>query len=151
MNKLTLVVAAAAIVALPVSSYAAAVTTTANSATKAISSTTAGASLSDKSSFADVMSTLSATSTNTMGTTSDFGSIKSSSNISIVLVSKLKGYKAGGLKLSKADAAAMAKLDTKVAASATLTAKLKKAGYLPSDVVAVSLDTKGDVTVFVAK
>lgn len=151
MNKLTLVVAAAAIMALPLSSYAAALTTTANTATKTVTSTTAGASLSDKSSFADVMGTLSTTSTNAMGTTSDFGSVKSNSNISIVLVSKLKGYSAGGLKLSKANAATMAKLDTKVAANATLTAKLKKAGYLPSDVVAVSVDAKGDVTIFVAK
>jgi len=151
MNKLTLVLAAAAVAALPVSSNAAGLTTTVNSTTKAVTTTVAGASLTDKSSFADVMGTLSTNSSSASSTTTNLASIKTGSNVSIVLVSKLKGYSVGGLKLSKADAASMAKLDAKVAASATLTAALKKKGYTPSDVVAVSVDAQGNATVFVAK
>jgi len=151
MHKLTLVLAAATIAALPVSTLAAGLTTTVNNTTNTAMTTAAGASLTDKSTFGDVMGTLSTNSSNAMGTTTDFSSIKTSSNISIVLVSKLKGYSASGLKLSKADAANMTKLDAKVAANAALTAKLKQAGYLPSDVAAVSVDAKGDATVFVAK
>ena len=149
MKKLTLILAAAGIAALPMSAYAAGLTATTNAATSAAATT--ASSLSDKSTFADVIGSLSATSTTAMSTTTDFSAIHAGSNISIVLVSKLKGYSVNGLKLSKADMSTMTKLDAKVAANAALTAKLKKAGYLPSDVVAVSVDSKGSVTVFVAK
>ncbi len=151
MKKLATVLTALALAALPATTYAAGLSTTVNTATNAAASTAAGASLSDKSTFTDVMGSLSTNSTNSMGATTDYGSIKTSSHVSFVQVSKLKGYSANGLKLSKANAASMTKLDANVAANAALTAKLKKAGYLPSDVAAVSTDAKGNVTVFVTK
>ncbi|MEO9231277.1 MAG: hypothetical protein ABI216_20330 [Devosia sp.] len=151
MNKLPLVLAVVGLAALPISAYAAGVTATANAATKTMAANAVGASLTDKSTFGDVMGTLSPNTTNAMGTTTDFGSINAKSNVTIVLVSKLKGYTASGMKLSQADVASMSKLDAKVAANAAMTAKLKQAGYLPSDVAAVSIDATGNATVFVAK
>jgi len=146
MKKLTAVLAAVALAALPVSAYAAGLTTTASNTTNAAASTAAGASLTSKSSFSDVMGSLSTPTTDTTG----FSSIKATSNVSIVKVSTLSGWVASGMKLSAANTANMAKLDAQVAANATLTAKLKAAGYKPSDVAAVSTDAKGDVTLFVA-
>jgi hypothetical protein len=72
-------------------------------------------------------------------------------HVRFVLVSKLSGYTAAGLKISKANLKNMVALDARIAADARLTASLKKAGYLPSNVVAVSTDTKGDLTLFIAK
>lgn len=151
MNKLTLVLAAVGMAALPVSTHAASLTTTTTNTTNAAASMAAGTSLTSKSTFADVMDSLSTTSTNATGAATDFGAINATSSVTIVKVSKLKGYSAGGMKLSKTSMASMTKLDAKVAANASLTAKLKKAGYLPSDVAAVSVDAKGNATVFVAK
>jgi hypothetical protein len=117
-----------------------------NSATTSTGATVNG-TFSSKSSFSDVMGSLSSAKTSA---SIDFTAIHPK-HVRFVLVSKLSGYTAAGLKISKANLANKTALDAKVAANASLTASLKKAGYLPSDVVAVSTDAKGDLTVFVAK
>ena len=60
------------------------------------------------------------------------------------------GYKAG-VKMSVTDMASMKNVDAKVMANTALSAKLKAAGYTPNDVVAVSTEATGGVTVFVNK
>ena len=143
--------AAALIAALPALASAASLTTTANTTAAAATSTAAGTGLTSKSSFADLVSSLSVTSTTSAAAGSDIASIDAKSNVTVVLASKLTGYTSGGLKLSPAQTASQVKLDASVAANAALTAKVKKSGYLPSDVVAVSVDAKGNVYIFVAK
>ena len=171
MNKLALPVAALMLAALPAAAFAASVgvntgvnttVTTGSSSTNAgattgtsvttggsSTSTKAGANgtLSDKSNFGDVMATLSSPTTSA---SIDFASLHTK-HVKFVLVSKLTGYTAAGLKISKANLKNMTALDAKVAADVSLTAALKRAGYLPTNVVAVSSDTKGDLTVFIAK
>lgn len=119
--------------------------------TNAAASTNTGGTINgtftDKSNFTDVMGSLSTPNTSA---SIDFSTIHPK-HVKFVLISKLNGYTAAGLKISKANAKNMADLDAKVAADASLTASLKKSGYLPSNVVAVSTDAKGDLTVFVAK
>ena len=166
MKKLTLPIVALVLAGLPVSGAMAAtlgvntnaatstnVTAgkTTSASTNAAASTNTGATIngtfSDKSNFTDVMGSLSTPNTSA---SIDFTTIHPK-HVKFVLVSKLNGYTAAGLKVSKANAKNMADLDAKVAADASLTASLKKSGYLPSNVVAVSTDAKGDLTVFVAK
>jgi hypothetical protein len=81
----------------------------------------------------------------------DFGSIKSAANINVVLLSHLKGYTKNGLKLSKADAQSMSKLDAQITSNAQLSAKLKKLGVSASEVAALSVGADGNVTVFVTR
>ena len=125
-------------------------TTSATTGTGGSSSTSTGTTIngtfSDKSSFADVMGSLS----NAKVASVDF-TVLHPKHVRFVLVSKLSGYTAAGLKISKANLKNMVALDARIAADARLTASLKKAGYLPSNVVAVSTDTKGDLTLFIAK
>jgi len=126
-------------------------TSTNLTAGKTSASTTGGAtingSFSDESSFSDVMGSLSVANTSA---SIDFSTIHPR-HVKFVRVSKLSGYTTAGLKISKANMANKTALDAKVAADASLTASLKKAGYVPSDVVAVSTGAKGELTVFVAK
>ena len=135
MKKLfVLALAAGLAVASPISAYA---------ATAAAAATT----LSATSSYSDVVGSLPAPGNATL----DLSKVKATANVSIVKLSTLKGYKAGALKLSVADAATMKNIDAKVMANAALSAKLKAAGDTPNDVVAVSTDTAGGVTLFVNK
>jgi hypothetical protein len=150
MNKITLFVAAVAMAALPVSAYAAAANVNTN--------VTAAANvnvLTGKSTFADVTGSLTTSTTANAQTSgngaTDFTKITASSKFTIVKVSKLKGYSAAALKLNATGKKNMVSLDAKVAANAALSAALKKAGYTASDVLAVSSDMSGNVTVFVAK
>ena len=159
MNKLALPIVALVIAALPAGAFAATLgvntnaatstNVTAGKSTSASTSTdvTVNGTFSDKSSFGDVIGSLSTPNTSA---SIDFATIHPK-HVKFVLVSKLSGYSAAGLKVSKANAKNMAALDANVAADASLTASLKKAGYLPSDVVAVSTDAKGDLTLFLAK
>ena len=143
MNKLVLIVAALAVSALPLSAFAA------NATTKppVAATTTAAVVLTSKSTFAEVMASITAQET-ANAASADFSTIKATSKITIVPMSKLKGYAAGSMKISSKT---MVTLDTKVAANMLLKAALKKAGDLPSDVAAVSVDAKGNATVFVTK
>lgn len=158
MRKLALVAFATVLAALPVSTYAASVgvnasttTTVKTSTANAGANTSAGVgingSLSSTSSFSDVVGTLS---TPTTSASIDLTTIHPK-HVRLVLVSKLKGYSAAGLKLAKASLTNRTALDAKVAADISLTAALKKNGYLPSDVVAVSTNAQGDLVVFLAK
>jgi len=153
VNKFALVAATIALSVLPISAFAASTTTTV--VTKPMAATTTTATkpmaaattvvLTDKSSFADVMASLSTPAK------ADWSKVTASSKITIVKVSTLKGYSAAAMKLTPAGMKSMGALDTSVAANATLTAALKKGGYLPTDVAAVAVDAKGGVTIFVAK
>ena len=120
--------------------------TTSKVAGSASANTGLNANLSDQSNFADVMGSL---------TTSDAASVDLSTvdwkRAKIVRISKLKGYTASGLKTNAAGMQQMAALDAKVAADANLSAALKKAGYQPSEVVAVSSNAQGNAVVFIAK
>ncbi|MEO9231406.1 MAG: hypothetical protein ABI216_21000 [Devosia sp.] len=147
MKKITVVVAALALSVLPISAFAASTTTTkpAAAVTKPMAAVTAAPMLTDKSAFADVMASLSAP-----GKT-DLSKVTASSKVTIVKVSTLKGYSASAMKLSAPAMKSVGALDTTIAANVPLTAALKKGGYLPTDVDAVSVDAKGGVTVFVAK
>jgi len=159
MKQLALPIIALAIAALPAGALAATLGVNANAATsttvtagKNTSATTGtdvtiNGTFSEKSNFSDVMGSLSTPKTSA---SIDFTTIHPK-HVKFVLVSKLNGYTVAGLKVSKANAKNMADLDAKVAADLSLTASLKKAGYLPSNVVAVSTDAKGDLTVFIAK
>ena len=55
------------------------------------------------------------------------------------------------MKMSITDMATMKNIDAKVMANTALAAKLKAAGYTPNDVVVVSIDATGNLTVFVNK
>jgi hypothetical protein len=159
MNKLALPIAALVFASLPLGAFAATVgvNTNATTSTSVTASNSASAStntaatvngsFSSKSSFGDVMGSLSTPKTSA---SIDLTTIHPR-HVKFVLVSKLNGYTAAGLKISRANMKNMAALDAKVAADASLTASLKKAGYLPSHVVAVSTSANGDMTVFVAK
>ena len=123
------------------------VSATTNAASGAVSASGGfNSSLSDKSNFADVMGSLS---------TSDAATLDLSNvhikRIKFVHVSKLNGYTAAGLKADTSNVQKMAALDAKVASNAKLTAALKKSGYRPSDVVAISSDAQGSVVAFIAK
>src|SRR5690349_15512503 len=91
MNKLALVTAAIALSVLPVSAFAANTTTTATTKPAAAATTV---TLSGKSSFADVMASLSTS------TKVDLSKVTASSKITIVKVSTLKGYSAAAMKLN---------------------------------------------------
>lgn len=157
MNKIALGVAAIAMSLLPMSAFAAATTTPTTTkpmaavtkpmaaVTKPVAPMAAAPMLTDKSTFADVMASLS-----TSGKT-DLSKVTATSKVTIVKVSTLKGYSASAMKLSAPAMKSMGALDTSVAANVALTAALKKGGYLPTDVAAVAVDAKGGVTVFVAK
>lgn len=170
MNKLALTVAVLTVAVLPSAAFAASVgvstgvsttVTTGSTSTKAnattgttattgggsSASTSANGSLSSTSSFTQVMGSLSSPSTSA---SIDLSSLHTK-HVKFVLVSKLSGYTSAGLKLSKANMKNMAALDAKIAADASLTAALKHKGYLPSEVVAVSSDAKGNLTLFIAK
>jgi hypothetical protein len=159
MKKLTLPIVALLLASLPSGAFAATlgVSTSATTSTTVTTGNTTSAStnsaatfngsFSDRSSFTDVMGSLSTPDTSA---SIDFTTIHPK-HVKFVLVSKLSGYTAAGLKISRANMKNMVALDAKVAADASLTASLKKAGYLPSNVVAVSTNAKGDLTVFVAK
>ena len=115
-----------------------------NSNSKANAGTTA--SLSEGSSYADVTASLAATGHSDL----ELKSVSATSDIRIVKVSSLKGFKAGANANMSADVTARMKdLDAQVAANASISAKLKAAGYSPNDVVAVSTTASGVVTVFV--
>lgn len=157
MRKFALPLAMLAVVALPFGAFGASVgvntTTTAattagvaNSSATANSATTINGTLSAGSNFSDVMGTLSAPATSAAV---DLTTIHPK-HIKFVLVSKLNGYSATGLKVPKANLENMTALDAKVAADAALSAALKRSGYAPSNVVAVSTDAKGDLIVFIA-
>jgi len=160
MNKIALALTAITIATLPVGAFAATLGVNTNATTSAkltagststsVSTGTAATingSLSDKSNFSDVMGTLSSPSTSA---SVDLTTIQAK-HIKFVLVSKLSGYSAGGLKISSASMKNKTALDTKIAADATLTAALKKHGYSSSNVVAVAMDAKGDLIVFIGK
>ena len=132
MKKLfVLAIAVGLAIASPISAYAAA----------------AAVTLSATSSYSDVIGCLPAPASATL----DLTKVKATASVSIVKLSTLKGYKAGAMKLSVADAATMKNIDAKVMANAALTAKLKAAGDTPNDVVAVATDASGGVTLFVNK
>jgi hypothetical protein len=143
MNKLIIVAMAAGMsIAAPIASNAATVAAT----TAAAATTTASTMLSGTSTFSDVTGRLSGSSTANV----DLSSSAKLTNFQIVKLSSLKGYKAG-MKVTTAEMTSMTALDAKVTANAALTAKLKAAGYTPNDVVAVSSDATGGMTVFVNK
>ena len=136
MKKLfVLALAACLAIASPISAYAATV------------ATAAAMPLSATSSYSDVVGSLPAPGNATL----DLTKVKATANVSIVKLSTLKGYKANALKLSVADTATMKNIDAKVMANAALSAKLKAAGDTPEDVIAVSTDASGGVTLFVNK
>ena len=160
MNKLALSLAAVALFAMPAGAFAATLGVNANattntkvsagSTTTSVSTNTGATingSLSNKSNFSDVVGTLSDPNTSA---SIDFTTIQTK-HIKFVLVSKLSGYSAAGLKVSTADMTNRTALDANVAADATLSAALKKKGYSSTEVVAVATDAKGDLTVFIAK
>ena len=138
MKKLfVLAIAVGLAIASPISAYAA----------TAAATTAAATTLSATSSYSDVVGSLAAPGSATL----DLSKVKATTNVSIVKLSTLKGYKAGAMKLSVADAATMKNIDAKVMANAALAAKLKAAGDTPNDVVAVATDASGGVTLFVNK
>jgi hypothetical protein len=107
----------------------------------------ASAMLSDKSNYSDVVASVDASG---KATAPDLSKVTNKSTINIVKLSTLKGYKAGGLTGSlSTNAKAVAALDTSVAANAALSAKLKAAGFKPTQVVAISSDATGNVSVIV--
>jgi hypothetical protein len=111
-------------------------------------STGINGSLSDKSTLSDVMATL--TASQDASASIDISKINVK-HIKFIRVSKLSGYTSASFKLDDTEKSNMTKLDASVAANAELTAALKRHGYRPSDVVAISSDAKGDVKVFIAK
>lgn len=106
-----------------------------------------GAMLSDKSNYSDVVATVDASGK----AMPDLSKVTNKSTINIVKLSSLKGYKANGALATSlsTNAKTVAALDTSVAANAALNAKLKAAGYKPTQVVAVSSDATGNVSVVV--
>jgi len=159
MKKLALPIVALVFASLPLGAFAAtlgvntnattstSVTTGKTTSASANTAATVNGTFSDKSSFTDVMGSLSTPNTSA---SIDFANIHPK-HVKFVHVSKLNGYTAAGLKISRANMKNMAALDAKVAADASLTASLKRAGYLPSSVVAVSTSANGDLTVFVTR
>ena len=115
--------------------------------TGASASAGVGSTLTTKSTFSDVMATLS---TPDAGSSVDLSKIKRK-NIRLIRLSKLKGYSPTAMKLNDSDKQNMASLDATVGTNATLNAVLKKSGYRASDVAAVSTDAKGHVLVFIAR
>jgi hypothetical protein len=116
----------------------------ASTSTKVSAGGSASASLNEGSSYADVTASLSG-----MGHL-DLSLISTTSDIRIVKVSSLKGFKAGANASMSADVTARMKdIDAQAAANASISAKLKAAGYSPNDVVAISTAASGVVTVFV--
>ena len=139
MNKLLLVALATGMaIAAPVSGHAATVAVTA--------ATSASTMLTGTSTFGDVTGSLSGSANAKL----DLLTVSKSTKVQIVKVSTLKGYKAG-IKMTAADLTSMSSLDAKVSANAALSAQLKAAGFAPNDVVAVSSDATGGMTVFVNK
>ena len=159
MTKLIVAALAAGIaIASPIATYAASTAVTAGAstagsmksgATTAPVAANAAAStsmLSDKSSFSDVAGSLTSSATAKL----DLSKVAASTNVKFVKLSSLSGYKAG-MKMSITDMATMKNIDAKVMANTALSAKLKAAGYTPNDVVVVSIDATGNLTVFVNK
>ena len=79
--------------------------------------------------------------------------ISSTTDVTIVSLSSLKGKASANAKvlaqLTKKRASTIAKLDASIAANAQLKAKLTDAGYQASDVVAVKTAASGAITLFV--
>jgi len=153
MKKLLTLILASSVLAMPISAYAASVgvstTGTASGAGvtgSATASTSASTTLTPKSTFPQLMASLSS---DTSATT-DIGVVGPKTRIHIVKLSSLKGYAAGKASLSSTlnSDASIKTLDASIAASAELTAKLKAAGYTPDQVVAAS-STKTSLTLFV--
>jgi hypothetical protein len=152
MNKLLIVALATGIaIAPPLSAFAAgtpvAAGTKAVGAMQAAAAPTnamAAATLSEKSTFSQVTVSLAG------GAKIDLSKVNASTKLSIVKISTLKGYKAG-TKISAADMAGIRSLQAQVMANAALTAKLKAAGFSPTDVVAGSADASGGVTLVINK
>jgi hypothetical protein len=121
-------------------------------ATTQVSSTTAGTtnasgagSLSGTSTYDDVTGSMGGSA----NANEDLTNVTGSSQMRLIKLSSLKGYSAGAsMKMSTAQMASMRQVDANVAANAALTANLKASGYTPNDVVALSTDAKGTVTVF---
>lgn len=80
-----------------------------------------------------------------LGDDRDLGHVANDTNISIVKVSSLNGFKRGDVPV--ATTAAVTRLDNEIAANASLTATLQEAGYKPTDVLAVS--AKGGGVLFI--
>jgi hypothetical protein len=141
-NLLAVALATSITIAMPMSAFAAEV------AAAAATSAAAGASamLTDKSTFADVTGSLSSAETAKL----DITKMDAKTKVTIIKISTLTGYKAG-VKMSATDMASMKNVDAKVMANAALSAKLKAEGYTPADVVAVSVDASGGMTIFVNK
>jgi len=117
-------------------------TTTSTSADLSVSN-----SLSSHSSYSQVIASIGNTDTAML----DFKNLGSKTKIYIVPLSKLKGYKGGSASATRSTEAAakVRTLDAKIAANASLAAKLTAEGYAPDKVVAESTDAKGNIILFV--
>jgi hypothetical protein len=86
-----------------------------------------------------------------LGAQGDLKKVEGASNVNIVKLSSLRGYRAHDTK-TQGEIAASAEvkaLDAAVAADAGLAAALKSAGFASSDVIAASSGVAGGATLFV--
>ena len=101
--------------------------------------------LSDKSSLSDLVASL------TSAPRPDLSRVRSDSQVTFIRVSVMPGYSKDKMRLSPAARQAMVGTEAAVSLNAALLGRLIDAGYSTTDVIAVSVDPKGGVTVFVNK
>lgn len=94
--------------------------------------------------FADIIAGIGAANQST-----EVAAITSSTKVTFVQLHMLKGYDSTALSFSAAQLKALIALDAAVGRNRALEAKLRKAGYLLSDVVAISIDQASDAVVFI--
>ena len=97
-----------------------------------------------KFSFADIIAGIGAAKPSP-----EIAAITSSTKVTFVQLHMLKGYDSTALSFSATQLKALIALDAEVGRNRALEAKLRKAGYLLSDVVAVSIDPAGGDVVFI--
>ena len=81
----------------------------------------------------------------------DLSRVRSDSQVTFIRVSVMPGYSKDKMQLSPAVHQAMVGTEAAVSLNAALLGRLIDRGYSTTDVIAVSVDPKGGVTVFVNK
>ncbi|MEO9231405.1 MAG: hypothetical protein ABI216_20995 [Devosia sp.] len=102
--------------------------------------------LTDRSSFSELLASLTPATSPT-----DLSKTQASSKVTFVHVADMPGYTKDGLQLSSAARKTMHEMEARIYRSTALLGHLIDAGYSITDVIALSADARGDVTVFIAK
>ena len=101
--------------------------------------------LTDRSSFGELLASLSSASP------SDLSKVEATSKVTFVHVADMPGYPKDGLRFSPAARKSMVGNEAAVYLSPPLLGHLIDAGYSTTDVVALSVDARGEATIFIAK